>query len=127
MQLLLDTHILIWFINGDVQLTEDLRGNIKNLKNQCYVSIASIWEIAIKTRLGKLNLNISFDILKAILITNQIQLLPISFEHTQQLLSLPLHHTDPFDRLIIAQAVYENMVIVSKDAKFRLYDITLLK
>ena len=120
MQLLLDTHILIWFINGDVQLTEDLRGNIKNLKNQCYVSIASIWEIAIKTRLGKLNLNISFDILKAILITNQIQLLPISFEHTQQLLSLPLHHTDPFNRLIIAQAVYENMVIVSKDAKFRL-------
>ena len=59
MQLLLDTHILIWFINGDRQLTEDIKASIKNLYNQCYVSMASIWEIAIKARLGKLDLNIS--------------------------------------------------------------------
>jgi PIN domain nuclease of toxin-antitoxin system len=126
MQLLLDTHILIWFINGDKQLDEDVKTNIKNLNNQCYFSMASIWEIAIKTRLEKLDINISFDTLKAVLINNQIELLPIHFEHIQQLLTLPVHHNDPFDRLIISQAIYEDVIVVSKDAKFKLYDIKMI-
>ena len=126
MQLLLDTHILIWFINGDKQLDEDTKASIKNLNNQCYLSMASIWEIAIKIRLGKLDINISFDTLKTVLINNQIELLPIHFEHIQQLLTLPLHHNDPFDRLIISQAVCEDIIVASKDAKFKLYDIKLI-
>ena len=113
MQLLLDTHILIWFINGDEQLDENTKTSIKNINNQCYISMASIWEIAIKTKLGKLDINISFDTLKALLINNQIELLTVNFEHIQQLLTLPLHHTDPFDRLIISQALYEEIIVVS--------------
>ncbi len=127
MQLLLDTHILIWFLNGDNQLTEEIKNSIKNLDNKCYVSMASIWEIAIKTTLGKLNINISFDTLKLILIANKIEVLPIDFEHIQQLLVLPPHHTDPFDRLIIAQAISEDISIVTKDAKFDLYNVSLIK
>ena len=126
MQLLLDTHILIWFINGDKQLDEDTKASIKNLNNQCYLSMASIWEIAIKIRLGKLDINISFDTLKTVLINNQIELLPIHFEHIQQLLTLPLHHNDPFDRLIISQAISEDIIVASKDAKFKFYDIKLI-
>jgi PIN domain nuclease of toxin-antitoxin system len=88
--------------------------------------MARIWEIAIKTRLEKLDINISFDTFKAVLINNQIELLPIHFEHIQQLLTLPVHHNDPFDRLIISQAIYEDVIVVSKDAKFKLYDIKMI-
>jgi PIN domain nuclease of toxin-antitoxin system len=88
--------------------------------------MASIWEIAIKTRLGKLDLNISFETLYTILQKNQIELLPIAFNHVQQLLTLPLHHNDPFDRLIISQAVIDNLSLVSVDAKFSLYNVSLL-
>ncbi len=127
MHLLLDTHILIWFLNGDNHLTEETKKSIKNLDNKCYVSMASIWEIAIKTTLGKLNINISFDTLKLILIANKIEVLPIDFEHIQQLLVLPPHHTDPFDRLIIAQAISEDISIVTKDVKFDLYNVSVIK
>ena len=89
--------------------------------------MASIWEIAIKTTLGKLNINISFDTLKLILIANKIEVLPIDFEHIQQLLVLPPHHTDPFDRLIIAQAISEDISIVTKDVKFDLYNVSVIK
>ena len=126
MQLLLDTHILIWFINGESQLPEEAKKHIKNLNNQCYISMASIWEIAIKSALGKLQLNISFDTLKTLLIHNNIAILPINFEHIQQLLKLPIYHSNPFDRLIIAQAIDEDITIVTKDSKFELYDVSVL-
>ena len=107
-------------------MSDEARIKIKNLHNQCYVSMASIWEIAIKSTLGKLQLNISFETLKSLLIHNNIALLPINFEHIQHLLKLPMNHSDPFDRLIIAQAICEDITVVTKDAKFELYDVTLL-
>ncbi len=88
--------------------------------------MAGIWEIAIKSALGKLQINISFDTLKSILIHNNIALLPVNFEHIQQLLKLPLNHSDPFDRLMIAQAICEDITIITKDSKFELYDVSLL-
>ncbi len=126
MLLLLDTHILIWFITGDNSLKNEFKEAVVNLNNQCFVSMASIWEIAIKTRLGKLDLNISFETLNALLEKNQISLLPIAYNHIQQLLTLPLHHNDPFDRLIISQAIIENLSIVSVDVKFKLYNVSLI-
>jgi PIN domain nuclease of toxin-antitoxin system len=75
----------------------------------------------LKVKAGKLDLNISFDKLKSLLINNQIELLPVGFEHIQQLLSLPQHHNDPFDRIIIAQAIVEELTIISDDKMFKQY------
>ena len=105
MNYLLDSHALIWFLNGDKDLSSKARKAIESPGAINFISIVSLWEIAIKIRLGKLDINISFDTLKTVLINNQIELLPIHFEHIQQLLTLPLHHNDPFDRLIISQAI----------------------
>jgi PIN domain nuclease of toxin-antitoxin system len=121
MQYLLDTHILIWFLTGNERLSEKTKTIIKNIDNNCYISLASIWEIALKVKAGKLDLNISFDKLKSLLINNQIELLPVGFEHIQQLLSLPQHHNDPFDRIIIAQAIVEELTIISDDKMFKQY------
>lgn len=123
MQLLLDTHALIWFINGDKSLSEKARNLIKNLENECFVSIASVWEIAIKLSLGKLELNCSFNDLSKLLIESEIEILPISFEHINYLLSLEFHHRDPFDRIIISQGIIEKMAIVTKDDNFINYRV----
>jgi len=96
---------------------------IEDIDNPCYVSVASIWEIAIKLSLGKLELKNPFDKLSALMWENSIDLLPIRFEHTQELIAMPYHHKDPFDRLIIAQAKIEKMSIVSKDINFKYYDV----
>lgn len=81
MNLLLDTHIFIWFLNGDKQLSSSLKGLIENTSNKCYLSIASIWEIAIKRSLNKLDLKGSFDEIAIFLSDNYIETLPITFQH----------------------------------------------
>jgi PIN domain nuclease of toxin-antitoxin system len=121
MTLLLDTHTFIWFINGDKTLPSFLVDKIKNLENRCFLSIASIWEIAIKTSLQKLELKSDFNEIKEILINTNIELLPITFENLQVLTNLQYIHRDPFDRLIIAQGISENLTIVSKDEIFAKY------
>lgn len=123
MQLLLDTHVLIWFINGDAALSSRLQTAIRNIENKCYVSIASIWEIAIKKSLGKLQLNIEFDAIKNLLAKNEIEILPLYFDQIQQLLTLPFHHRDPFDRIIIAQSMSEDLTVATKDDLFKNYDV----
>lgn len=122
MDLLLDTHILIWFLTGNERLTASTKSAIKNLNNNCYISIASIWEMALKTRIGKLELSFSFEDLKNLIIQNQIDILPIDFEHIQLLTTLPLHHSDPFDRMIIAQAITEDFILISNDKLFEKYN-----
>ena len=98
-----------------------MRKEIADVDNKCYVSIASLWEIAIKIRLGKLSIKFHFEKFAAYLSDNEIELLPISLEHLLQLLNLDLHHRDPFDRLIIAQAITDNLTILSRDEHFKSY------
>lgn len=125
MRYLLDTHTLLWFLQGNKQLAKETR-EIENVENKCYTSIASAWEIAIKTKLGKLELEFPFEKLAEYLFFNDIKLLPISFEHLQRLMTIDVIHKDPFDRIIVAQALYEDLTIISKDENFAGYGIKLL-
>jgi len=126
MELLLDTHAFIWFINGDSQLPEKTIEKIKDIKVKCFVSVASIWEIAIKMSLGKLELNGGFDDLSRLMKKYDIEVLPISFEHIQKLINLEFHHRDPFDRIIICQSLVERFTIVSKDENFPKYKVKIM-
>ncbi|MDR3693415.1 type II toxin-antitoxin system VapC family toxin [Mucilaginibacter sp.] len=126
MNILLDTHIFIWFINGDKSLSEKMIAKIKNVENQCFFSIASIWEIAIKMKLNKLQLKSDFNEITKICIENDIEILPITFDHIQELNKLDLFHNDPFDRLIIAQGISEKLTVLTKDENFKLYKVKLI-
>ena len=126
MRLLLDTHPFIWFINGDDALPEKVKKIIANPENECFLSIASIWEIAIKTSLGKLGLQSGFDKIADFLLDNDVGVLPIKFDHLQTLLKLEYYHRDPFDRIILAQGITENLIVLSKDVIFDKYPIKLV-
>ena len=122
MEYLLDTHSFLWFINGDEQLSGKAKNAIADPDAIKYISIASFWEIAIKVNLGKLSLDMAYQDLRQQVVANGFEILPITFEHTIELLSLDLHHRDPFDRIIIAQALSENPVVISKDGNFSRYN-----
>jgi PIN domain nuclease of toxin-antitoxin system len=124
MDLLLDTHPFIWFLNGDNQLKLHLKSIISDTSNRCFVSIASLWEIALKSKLGKLELKGEFNRIADFLADNDIELLPITFEHLQRLMQLDFHHRDPFDRIIIAQALTEGLPIATKDEIFHNMELT---
>jgi PIN domain nuclease of toxin-antitoxin system len=126
MNILLDTHAFIWFLNGDNLLNETAKGAIENTENKCLISMASIWELAIKFSLGKLQLAGDFSEIGSFLHQNEIDILPITFEHIQQLLALPFHHRDPFDRIIIAQAISEKLSVITKDVLFDDYGIATI-
>ena len=123
---LLDTHSLLWFFNGDKNLSMNARKAIANTSNRCFVSMASLWEMAIKIKLGKLTIDFALEDLTKHLKHNQIQILPIAFEHILFTLKLTEYHRDPFDRLIIAQAQIEKLIIISKDKNFQQYAGTKL-
>ncbi|MDR3712969.1 MAG: type II toxin-antitoxin system VapC family toxin [Puia sp.] len=126
MQLLLDTHTFIWFISGDQALPQRALSAIKDTDNKCYISIASIWEIALKSSLKKLELKSDFDNIIDFLAENDIEILPINFAHLQRVITLEFHHRDPFDRIIIAQGLVENLTIITKDENFPSYTERLL-
>lgn len=126
MQYLLDTHALIWFLEDDPQLSPKVRTEIMDINNQCFVSIASLWETAIKVSLRKLQLKSDFNKIIDFLSDTSIEILTIEFTHLQRLLSLPFHHRDPFDRIIIAQGLDENFTIMTKDEQFSHYTNKLL-
>lgn len=123
MELLLDTHSFIWFLNGDEQLPQNLKNIIADTSNKCFLSVASLWEIAIKSSLGKLELNGDFKQLSGFLTENDIEILPITFEHLQRLVQLPFHHRDPFDRIIIAQVLTERLSVATRDEAFPGYGV----
>lgn len=118
---LLDTHILLWFLEGNEKLSSQARQAIQSTTNPCFVSIASIWEIVIKLNLGKLNLGIELDELKALLKHSEIGILPITFDHLMRLMNLPDIHRDPFDRVIIAQSIHEDLTLISQDKAINRY------
>ena len=126
MKILLDTHAFLWFLGGNSELSKQAKTLIEDHENEIYISIASFWEIAIKNSLEKLTLDVSFAELKTETIKNSFQILPITFEDTLQLNKLPFHHRDPFDRIIISQAKENNLMLVSCDSNFNLYDVNVL-
>ncbi len=127
MKLLLDTHTFLWFIMGSPNLSADARALIEDATNEKFFSVASLWETAIKLSIRKLALSAPFDALFPQQLTlNGVDLLGIRVEHAAAVAVLPFHHRDPFDRLLIAQAIFEKMSIVSIDAAFDAYSVTRL-
>lgn len=123
MKLLIDTHIFLWFINNSPQLSTDAKAIIES-DVDVLLSIASAWEIAIKSSIGKLALPDSYDrFIPQQVKQNAIKILPIKMTHLAVVANLPLHHRDPFDRLLIAQAKVERVSIVSADVMFDNYGI----
>lgn len=127
MKILLDTHTFLWFANGDISLSAKARQLIEDEKNDIFLSIASAWEMAIKYNLDKLHLPQSVEEFVANqLAINDFHLLDISLSHIAQIARLPRHHNDPFDRMLIVQALVEDFSIISVDDKLDNYDISRL-
>ncbi|HBJ33587.1 MAG TPA: PIN domain nuclease [Planctomycetaceae bacterium] len=127
MNLLLDTHAFLWFIGNDSRLSDDAKLAIEAPANQKWVSIASCWEIAIKSGLGKLQLADPVEVfLPREIAANRFSTLPIELRHATFVADLPNHHRDPFDRLLIAQALVESFQIVGCDAAFDAYGVSRL-
>lgn len=125
MNLLLDTHAFLWFVANDSRLSSSARTAIESSENHKWMSIASCWEISIKTGLGKLTLSDPVDVfLPREISTNHFSLLPVKLAHTTFVAGLPNHHHDPFDRLLISQAMLESCEMVSCDDTFYAYGIT---
>lgn len=126
MRLLVDTHVLLWFLEGNKLLSTAHRQIIADPQNDIFVSIASVWETAIKISIGKLTLDRPLaEVINQIAAQN-IEILPVLPEHVLRILSLPFHHRDPFDRIIIAQSQFENLPIITNDSEFNLYKINIL-
>ena len=123
MKLLLDTQAFLWFLLDDERLSARAKAAIEQTE-VLYLSPASHWEIAIKIALGKYVLPESFaQFMERELASNNMTILPIEISHTSQLTTLPFHHRDPFDRLIIAQALAEELSVVSIDSQFDAYGV----
>ena len=124
MNLFLDTHILLWWLDDNASLTMKAREAIEDTDNLIILSAAVIWEIRIKQALGKLKITPDFyDVVKE----QGFERLSITFEHAYAVGELPNHHRDPFDRILIAQAMLEHLTIVTHDAVFKKYPVSILK
>ena len=127
MRLLLDTHVLIWFTEGASEISHPARRALEAAGNTVYYSCVNIWEIAIKLSLQKVTMSLNLEHeFPDFLSTNDVLELPIQYAHVARVAYLPLHHRDPFDRLLIAQAEIEGMTLVSKDAELDAYGIRRL-
>jgi PIN domain nuclease of toxin-antitoxin system len=126
-KLLLDTHSFIWFVEGNPALSSPARTQIEEPTNEVFLSMASVWEMAIKVSLGKLHLSQPFDLfISTQLLLNDITLLDIAVSHTLLVATLPFHHRDPFDRLLIAQSLVEGWPVISTDSIFDAYGVNRL-
>lgn len=127
MNLLLDTHSFIWFVEDNPSLSSQARTLIEESSNNVFLSITSVWEMAIKVSLGKLDLSQPFDLfIPNQLLLNDITLLDITLSHTLRVATLSFHHRDPFDRLLIAQSLVEAMPLISIDSVFDAYGVNRL-
>lgn len=123
MKLLLDTHALIWFAEDDPKLSDEARRCLSQADNDLFCSVASIWELAIKASLGKLQLRARLDAFRRRLEDNGFGIMSVEYSHAAHVLNLPWHHRDPFDRLLVAQALFEQAVLVSHDHLLDAYGI----
>lgn len=124
MNILLDTHTFLWFVDDNPRLSHPARDLIETEESQPFLSVARLWEIAIKISLGKLILKQPYEnFIPHQLAQNGIGVLNITMEHTAVITTLPFHHRDPFDRLLVVQSKIEDMALVSADPAFDAYDI----
>jgi PIN domain nuclease of toxin-antitoxin system len=121
--LIVDTHAALWFLEGDRRLSRAARRVIEDDKAQRMLSAVSVIEVAVKHRLGKLDMSADFH---EAMYRQGLQALPVTDKHARRLADLPLHHRDPFDRLLVAQAQVEGMAILSADERLRAYDVPIL-
>lgn len=127
MRLLLDTHAFLWFVQADARLSPTAKALIEDPNNKPFISVVSLWEIAIKVSIGKLKLAENYDAYMT-RETQRFDLLSIALVHTSLVATLPFQpkHNDPFDRLLIAQALVEQMPLVSNEAMFAAYPVSRL-
>lgn len=128
MDYLLDTQVIIWFIDGDIKIPQHVRNVVKNPQNTISITIVSLWEIAIKRSIHKLSLTTSLHDIRDQISSEQVNILPIKVNHleTVEKLAYEDKHRDPFDRLIVSQAISEGMVLISSDPFFKNYPIKVL-
>ena len=120
---LLDTHTFLWFINGDKKLPISIKNKIEDTKIPCFLSVASLWEIAIKLQIKKLQINMSFEDLYKLAKQNDIEILEIEESHLNTFINVDFIHKDPFDRLIISQAISEDLILITKDKGLKNYNV----
>ncbi len=126
MNFLIDTHVFLWWDSHPEKIPDRALSALEDPDNTIWLSLVSIWEVQIKTQLGKLTLHQPLDILVQQQQQNGIQLLPIKLNHILAIQPLPYHHKDPFDRLLIAQTIAENLTCISADSVFKQYNIPIL-
>jgi PIN domain nuclease of toxin-antitoxin system len=127
MKLLLDTHVLLWWHSEPARLSATAHDAIRHLDNEIFLSVVNGWEVQIKAQLGKLTLAKPLRvILEQEQTTNAFRLLPVTMDHVYALDRFPLHHRDPFDRLLLAQADQERLILVTHDPKLSAYSVPLL-
>lgn len=125
MKVLIDTHVLLWGLQDEAKLSSRVRDLLPTA--EVWISVASLWEIITKVQVGKLDLPRPVgDYLSAKLKSNGVSILPLVFEHVRRLEKLPLHHRDPFDRILIAQSLQEKLPLVSADPQFEKYPVRLI-
>ncbi len=128
MRVLLDTHVFLWATNDVERLSPTAVTAVQNPANEVLVSIASAWEIAIKVSIGKFKMPTPLaPYLQRLLARHGFTLLPIRFSHLQALEKLPLHHRDPFDRLLVAQAIDEDATLITVDSQLRRYRVRTIR
>ena len=120
-KLLLDTHVVLWFLNGE-KLSENVKELIANGEN--YISVISLWEVAIKMNIGKYSFEGGFSAFMELVKNNGFKVLPIKDEYMERLFSLPFHHKDPFDRLLISTALADKLTIITADEDIQKYDVS---
>jgi PIN domain nuclease of toxin-antitoxin system len=127
MKILLDTHVFLWWITDSNQLSQNARSIISNPENEIFLSAASCWEMAIKASLGRLTLPEKPDsFIPAQLAENNISGLPVQLSHALAVCDLPMHHRDPFDRILVAQARLEKMTLMTSDSLISMYDVYVI-
>ncbi|MEM6522731.1 MAG: type II toxin-antitoxin system VapC family toxin [Bacteroidota bacterium] len=126
MAYLLDTQVLIWIFGEPEKLTTDMISIIKNPKNDLYVSLVSFWEMAVKINIGKLALPVNLEEFMQETMDNDIKVIEVRANHILGIVDMPLHHRDPFDRLILSQSIFEGIPIISSDNQFKAYDVKLI-
>jgi PIN domain nuclease of toxin-antitoxin system len=125
MKVLIDTHVLLWGLQDEPKLSDRVRTLLP--KAEVWISVASLWEIIAKVQVGKLMLPTPVrDYLTLKLRENGVSVLPLTFDHVRRLEELPLHHRDPFDRILIAQSLEENLPLITADSLFKNYAVRLI-
>ncbi len=123
MRLLLDTHTLIWWLEGSREITKSVAAVLRSAENAKFISVVSIWEMHLKASLNKLDLPKTF---RAVLDEQPVEQLPVLADHAHAFGELPLHHRDPFDRMLVAQALVEGLTLATRDERMNAYGIPIL-